>query len=113
MLLGTWVTIMDIPNKSKDNVKARVDLATLYDRPNQEMKPHSSGKTWRRPKFEFFLSKPQRRELLELILMGTQLTWVGVKLSTVRVLEMKSHNYHIWIEQLLPVMVRGYIPEHV
>jgi hypothetical protein len=33
-----WVTIMDIPDKSKDNVKARVDLTALCDRPNQEMK---------------------------------------------------------------------------
>jgi hypothetical protein len=40
-----WATIMDIPDKSKDNVKARVDLAALCDRPNQEMKPPSGGKT--------------------------------------------------------------------
>jgi hypothetical protein len=33
-----WATIMDIPDKSKDNIKARVDLTALYDRPNQEMK---------------------------------------------------------------------------
>jgi hypothetical protein len=39
-----WATIMDIPDKSKDNVKARVDLAALCDRPNQEMKPTSGGK---------------------------------------------------------------------
>jgi hypothetical protein len=26
---------------------------------------------------------------------------------------MKSHDYHIWIEWLLPTMVRGYVPEHV
>jgi hypothetical protein len=26
---------------------------------------------------------------------------------------MKSQDYHIWIERLLSVMVRGYIPEHV
>ena len=26
---------------------------------------------------------------------------------------MKSHDYHIWIERLLPTMVRGYVPEHV
>jgi hypothetical protein len=29
-----WATIMDISDKSKDNVKARVDLAPLCDRPN-------------------------------------------------------------------------------
>ena len=26
---------------------------------------------------------------------------------------MKSHDYHIWLERLLPVMVRGYVPDHV
>jgi hypothetical protein len=26
---------------------------------------------------------------------------------------MKSHDYHIWIERLLPMMVQGYVPEHV
>jgi hypothetical protein len=31
--------IMDIYDKSKDNIKARVDLTALCDRPNQEMKP--------------------------------------------------------------------------
>jgi hypothetical protein len=40
-----WATIMDILDKSKDNIKARVDLAALCDKPNQEMKPASGGKT--------------------------------------------------------------------
>jgi hypothetical protein len=52
-----WATNMDIPDKSKYNVKARVDLAMLCDRPNQEMKPPSGGKTWRRPKADFVLSR--------------------------------------------------------
>jgi hypothetical protein len=26
---------------------------------------------------------------------------------------MKSHDFHIRIEQILPAMVRGYVPEHV
>jgi hypothetical protein len=30
-----------------------------------------------------------------------------------RVLVMKSHDYHIWIEQILSAMVQGYVPEHV
>jgi hypothetical protein len=36
-----------------------------------------------------------------------------VNLSTMRVLGMKSHDFHIWIERILPAMVRGYVPEHV
>jgi hypothetical protein len=52
-----WATIMDIPHKSKDNIKARVDLAALCDRPNQEMKPPSGRKAWGRPKADFVLSR--------------------------------------------------------
>jgi hypothetical protein len=26
---------------------------------------------------------------------------------------MKSHDFNIWIEWILPAMVRGYVPEHV
>jgi hypothetical protein len=62
-----WATIMDIPVKSKDNVKARVDLAALCDRPNQEMKSPSGGKSWRRPKADFVLSRAQRKEVLQWI----------------------------------------------
>jgi hypothetical protein len=36
----------------------------------------------------------------------------GVNLLTGKVTGLKSHDYHIWIEQLLSVMVRGYLPEH-
>jgi hypothetical protein len=64
-----WATIMDIPDKSKDNVKASVDLTELCDRPNQEMKPPSGGKTWRRPKANFVLSRAQRKEVLQWIKM--------------------------------------------
>ena len=37
----------------------------------------------------------------------------GANPETGRVLGMKSHDYHIWIEWLLPSMVRGYVPENV
>jgi hypothetical protein len=37
----------------------------------------------------------------------------GVNLETLRVNGMKNHDYHIWIERILLLMVRGYVPEHV
>ena len=41
--VALWATLMDT-DKSKDNPKARVDLATLCDRPNLEMQPPATGK---------------------------------------------------------------------
>jgi hypothetical protein len=59
-----WATIMDIPEKTKDYPKARVDMAMLCDRPKLEMQPPRDDKTWRRPKAKFVLKKDQRREVL-------------------------------------------------
>ena len=35
----------------------------------------------------------------------------GVNLSTGKVTGLKSHDYHVWIERIMPVMLRGFIPE--
>jgi len=37
----------------------------------------------------------------------------GANLSTMRINGHKSHDYHIWLGRLLPVMVRGYVSKHV
>ena len=37
-------TIMDIPDQTKGNLKARVDLETLCDRPRYEMKTPRPGR---------------------------------------------------------------------
>jgi hypothetical protein len=105
-----WATLMET-EKSKDNPKARVDLAMLCDRLNQEMQPPRGDKTWKRPKANFVLKSNQRREVLEWIptLMFPDAYAAnlrrGVNLGTLRVNGMKSHDYHIWIERLLPTMV--------
>ena len=36
-----------------------------------------------------------------------------MNLTTMRINGLKSHDYHIWIERLLPVMVRGYLSDNV
>ena len=57
--------IMDIPDKIKDNVKARVDQARLCNKPKLDMAPPEGGKSWRKPKADFILRRVQRREVLE------------------------------------------------
>jgi hypothetical protein len=43
-----WATLMDIGKKSKDNVKARLDIETICDRPKLVMKTPMAGKRWKR-----------------------------------------------------------------
>ena len=52
-----WGTIMDIADKTKDNVKAKVDQETLCNRPKLDMTPPIAGKSWRKPRANFVLSR--------------------------------------------------------
>ena len=110
---------MDISDKTKDNVKARVDQARLCYRSKLNILPPKDGKKWKKPLAEFILKKHQRKEVLEWF--QTLMFPNGyaanlrreVNLTTMRINGLKSHDYHIWIERLLPVMVRGYFPDNV
>jgi hypothetical protein len=57
--------ILEWADKSKDNVKARVDQEVLYDRPKLAMKKPVAGKIWSWPKADFVLKRDQRKEVCE------------------------------------------------
>jgi hypothetical protein len=43
---------------------------------------------------------------------GFATNWMrGVNMETLRVQGLKSHDYHIWLDRIMPVMIRGYVPE--
>ena len=58
-------TIVGIPDKTTDNVKARVDQVRLCNRPKLDMVPPRASKSWGKPKANFVLTRAQRREVLE------------------------------------------------
>jgi hypothetical protein len=83
------------------------------------IKTPASGKRWKKGPADYILKRPHRKEVLE---------WMktlrfpdgyvanlsrGVNMQTGKVLGMKSHDFHIWIERILPAMTRGYLPEPV
>ena len=112
-----FAMMFDIPDKSRDNIKARVDQKAICDRPNLELQPIGGGKRWRKPKAPFVLTREQRKEALMWIALllfpdgyAANLRR-GVKLDAMKIIGLKSHDYHIWLERLLPVMARGFIPE--
>ena len=37
----------------------------------------------------------------------------GVNLSTMQINGLMCHDYHVWLERLVSVVVQGYVPEHV
>ena len=43
--------------------------------------------------------------------MGTENLKRGASLEKMKIFGLKSHDWHIWIERIMPVMLRGFIPE--
>ena len=107
-------TCMDFADKTKDNIKARKDLARICNRPTLELT--DSGGKIRAP---FCLKPRQKKEVMKWLknLKFPDGYAAGfrraVNLKIGKVNGLKSHDYHIIIERLLPVMVRGYLNDDV
>jgi hypothetical protein len=103
---------LDVTGFTKDNVNARKDLAALYDHPSMEAKPNARGNL-KRPKAPYYLKSTERKEVLRWLKIlkyldhyAANIKW-AVKVGTSKLNGLKSHNYHIFIERLVPVMFRG------
>jgi hypothetical protein len=110
-ILSTCMTFVD---KIKDNHKARKDLAQLCNRPSLELKFGGS-----KPRVPFCLKPKERKEVLIwlkfLKFQDGYSTGFGraVNLESGKVSGVKSHDYHIFMERLLPVMFHGYLNDDV
>jgi hypothetical protein len=106
-ILSTCMAFMD---KTKDNQKARKDLAQLCNRPSLELKS-SGGK----PRAPFSLKPKEGKEVLIWLqnLKFSDGDAAGfrraVNLDSGKLSGVKSHDYHVFMERLLSVMFRGYL----
>jgi hypothetical protein len=97
----------------KDNVNTRKDLATLCNRPSLERKRNAKGNL-KRPRAPYCLKPAERKEILRwLKKLKFPDRYVynikrAVNVSTGKLNGMKSQDYHIIIERLMPVMFCGY-----
>lgn len=108
---------VDITKKSMDTVKARLDMAVICDRPTLELTKAPNG-TWKKPRAKYCVSKDDKMTILKWF---KQLKFPdrfaanlssSVQLDKKKFIGLKSHDYHIIIERLLPVALRGFIPEN-
>jgi hypothetical protein len=107
-------TCMNITDKTKDNPKARKGLALIYIRPTMEI-----GENQKKPHAPFSI-KPKRKKQLMKWLKNLKFPdgyAAGfrryVNLKTGKFSGLKSHDYHIIMERLLPVMFRGFVKNDV
>jgi hypothetical protein len=107
-------TCMAFADKIKDNHKARWDLDQLCNRPSFELKS-SGGK----PRAPFCLKPKEGKEVLIWLQNlkfpdGYVAGFRGaMNLESRKLSGVKCHDYHIFMEILLPVMFHGYLNDDV
>jgi hypothetical protein len=99
-------------------VKARLDLTLICNRPSLNLVQSNNGK-WDRPRGPLCIGKDDKPTILK---------WIqdlkfpdayaanirrGANLVQKRILGLKIHDYHIFIEWLLTVVFRGFLPNNV
>jgi hypothetical protein len=107
-------TCMDIMGKTKDNFKARRDIADVYNHPSLEL-DERGGK----PRAPFCLKVKDREEVMRWMkrLKFPDGYAAGLKqcvnVKAGKIHGLKNHDYHIIIERLLPIMLRGYLDDNI
>jgi hypothetical protein len=103
---------LDVTSFMKDNMNARKDKDDLCDRPNMEAKLNARGDL-RRTKAPYCLKPTERKVVLRwlkilkfLYRYVTNIKW-AVNVGTGKFNGLKSHDYNIFIERLMPVMFCG------
>jgi hypothetical protein len=104
---------LDVTSFSKDNMNERKNLAALCDHPLLEVKINAKGNLTR-PRAPYCLKPAERKEILKWL---NKLKFPdryaanikqAVNVGTGKLNGLKSHDYHIIMKRLLPVMLRGY-----
>jgi hypothetical protein len=107
-------TCMSFVDKTKDNHKVRKDLALICNRPSLELKSHGG-----KPRAPFCLKARDKKEVLiwlkNLKFLDGYATGFrrAVNLDMGKLSGMKSHDYHIFMERLLPMMFHWYLDDDV
>ena len=106
-------TILDIKGKTKDNINSRKDLGLYCDRPELQVEENHKGRI---PKAIYTLSREKRFELLKwlktLRFPDGYVSNIGrcAQLQEGRLLGMKSHDCHVFMQRLLPIAFKELLP---
>jgi len=113
-----FYTCLDIAEKSKDNPKARLEQALMCNRRHLNLVEKPNDR-WDRPRAPFSLTREQKRVVMQWFMdIKFPDGYVanlrrGVNMDTLKVNGLKSHDFHIFIERLLPAMMRGFVKNEI
>ncbi|XP_059295324.1 uncharacterized protein LOC132048635 [Lycium ferocissimum] len=107
-------TVLNIDNKTKDNPQSRLDMVNYCDRP--QLAKDTSGKY---PKAVYTIDKEERAILFNWV---KRLKFPDGYVSNLgrcpdtnakRLFGMKSHDYHVFMQRLMPIAFRELLPSNV
>ena len=112
-------TLLDMPGKTKDGLKARRDMQQEGVRPTLWPEYSADGNKAYLPRACYTLLKEEKRKFCE-CLHGIKVP-TGyssnikrfVSLAEKKLSGMKSHDCHVMMQVFLPIALRGLLPKHV
>lgn len=110
-------TIMGIEGKTKDTWKARKDLMELGEKKELHLIPR--GDSFVMPKASYSFTKDERRKVCNFLASIKYPDGFAsniarcVKNGEFQMSGMKSHDFHIFIQRILPLAIRGCLTKEV
>ncbi|XP_031131782.1 uncharacterized protein LOC116033164 [Ipomoea triloba] len=109
--------LLNIPGKTKDGIKAGKDMVEMGIR--DQLAPQESGKMAYLPPACYTLSKKEKTRFCS-CLNGINVPSDYssnikklVSMKDLKLVGMKSHDCHVLMQHMLPVAIRGILPNHV
>jgi hypothetical protein len=109
--------VMDVKGKTKDNIKARLDVVLFYNHKNMEMV--CDGSRVAKPRASFVLEKNAQllvyKWLKSLCFPDGHASNISRLVNTKewRLYGMKNHDYHVFMQTPIPLAFRDLLPKGI
>jgi hypothetical protein len=110
-------TVMDMKGKTKDNIKARLDITLFYNRKNMELV--CDGSRVAKPRESFVLEKNAQllvyKWLKSLCFSYGHASNISrlVNMEECKLYGMKSHDFHVFMKILIPLAYRDLLSKGI
>jgi len=117
MFENIFNTVMDVKGKTKDNIKARLDITLYCNRKNMELVYDESRVA--KPRVRFVLEKNTQllvyKWLKSLRFQDGYASNISrlVNIEDCRLYGMKSHDCHVFMQTLIPLAFRALLPKGI
>jgi hypothetical protein len=117
MFENIFNTVMDVKGKTKDNIKARLDVALFCNRQNMELVCDESRVA--KPRASFVLEKNAQllvyKWLKSLRFLDGHASNISrlVNMEECRLYGMKSHDCHVFMQTLIPLAFRDLLSKGI